>query len=497
MKQRHYLIIVLLALAGPLALRRDVSPVSSGPQRAAYIDRQVQALRADSRDSVAALGDVPLYTIEAAVNPSTGSIQAVSQVVYTNHTGVSLPDLVFRLLPNARSIYGGGTLTVDSVSRGDEQVTVQLEEEGTVMRVPLEPPLPPDQSASVTITFTAQVPTWTNRGYGIFNRARGVTLLAGWYPVLSVYDDGWRAPAIASVGDAMLTETSLYEVALTVPTGFTVVSTGTTVEVTEEGGLDTWRMISGPAREFACAVSDRWTRHTATIGDLSISFYALPATTPNTSAETTLGIIETAISVYMDRFGPYPFTEFDVIEGYISIGGYEFPGMVAVDYGARVARGRRDFEWLVAHETAHQWWYGLVGNDPVSEPWLDEALATYSGALYFEATEGKAVADGVIASWRRTYGTPSSVSLPITSPTSSFAQWSQYSTVVYRHGALFLDALRGELGDERFFALLRRYAEQHRYGRATTADFLTRAQAAADHSLSPLFQRWNMDVKSG
>jgi hypothetical protein len=466
MKQRHYLIIVLLALAGPLALRRDLSPVSSGPQRAAYIDRQVQALRADSRDSVAALGDVPLYTIEAAVNPSTGRIQAVSQMAYTNRTGVYLPDLVFRLLPNARSIYGGGTLTVDSVSRGDEQVTVQLEEEGTVMRVPLEPPLSPDQSASVTITFTAQVPTWTTRGYGIFNRARGVTLLAGWYPVLSVYDDGWRAPAIASVGDAMLTETSLYEVALTVPTGFTVVSTGTTVEVTEGGGL-------------------------------SISFYALPATTPNTSAETTLGIIETAISVYMDRFGPYPFTEFDVIEGYISIGGYEFPGMVAVDYGARVARGRRDFEWLVAHETAHQWWYGLVGNDPVSEPWLDEALATYSGALYFEATEGKAVADGVIASWRRTYGTPSSASLPITSPTSSFAQWSQYSTVVYRHGALFLDALRGELGDERFFALLRRYAEQHRYGRATTADFLTRAQAAADHSLSPLFQRWNMDAKSG
>jgi hypothetical protein len=496
MKQRHYLVIVL-SLVGFLVSSRDLLAARAAPAKAAYLDRQARALRADSQYSMAALGDVPLYTIEAVLNTSTGTIEAVSQVEYTNRTGLPLSDLTFRLLPNAHSIYGGGGLTVDRVTRGEEQITVQLTQERTVMRVPLEPLLPPGQSTSVTIMFTAQVPVWTNRGYGIFNQARGVTLLAGWYPVLAVYDDGWQAPPVGSVGDAMLTETSLYEVALTVPSGFAVVSTGTTMETTEEGGLATWRMVSGPVREFACAVSDRWTQRTATLGDMDINFYALPAATPNTSAQATLEIIYNAISAYTDRFGPYPFTEFDVVEGFISIGGYEFSGMVALDYGARVDKGRRDFQWLVAHETAHQWWYGLVGNDPVSEPWLDEALATYSGALYFEATEGKALADAVIASWRRAYGTPSSGSLPITSPTYSFPQWSRYSTVVYGQGALFLDAVRGDVGDERFFALLRQYGEQHRYGRATTADFLTLAQRVAGHDLSPLFQRWNMDAHSG
>jgi aminopeptidase N len=40
---------------------------------------------------------------------------------------------------------------------------------------------------------------------------------------------------------------------------------------------------------------------------------------------------------------------------------------------------------LAAHETAHQWWYGLVGNDQALEPWLDEALCTYSELLFYEA----------------------------------------------------------------------------------------------------------------
>ncbi len=497
MKQRHYLIIVLLGLTGPLVFGSDLFPTRTALTRTAYLDRQAPALRADLGDTLAAIGEVPLYTIEAVLDISTGAIEAVSQVEYTNRTDLPLPDLAFRLLPNARSIYGGGELTVGRVTRGDQQVTVQLTHERTVMRVPLEPPLPPDRSTSVTITFTAQTPIWTNQGYGIFNRARGVALLAGWYPVLAVYDNGWQAPAVASVGDAMLTETSLYEVALTVPSGVVVVSTGTTVEITEGEDFATWRMVSGPVREFACAVSDRWTQYTTTVGDISISFYALSAATPNTSAQATLNIIDNAISVYTDRFGPYPFTEFDVVEGFISIGGYEFSGMAAIDYGVRVDRGRRDFQWFVAHETAHQWWYGLVGSDPMSEPWLDEALATYSGALYFEATEGKPVADAVIAGWRRAYGMPSSGSPSITSPTYLFSKWSQYNTVVYGHGALFLDALRRDMGDERFFDLLRQYAEQHRYGRATTTDFLTLAQTMADHDLVPLLQRWNMDTRSG
>ena len=40
-------------------------------------------------------------------------------------------------------------------------------------------------------------------------------------------------------------------------------------------------------------------------------------------------------------------------------------------------------EMITVHETAHQWFYGLVGNDEVDEPWLDEALTEYMTMRYY------------------------------------------------------------------------------------------------------------------
>ena len=46
-------------------------------------------------------------------------------------------------------------------------------------------------------------------------------------------------------------------------------------------------------------------------------------------------------------------------------------------------------EKVIVHETAHQWWYGLVGNDQIDEAWLDESLATYSEVIYTSEIYGK------------------------------------------------------------------------------------------------------------
>jgi hypothetical protein len=53
-------------------------------------------------------------------------------------------------------------------------------------------------------------------------------------------------------------------------------------------------------------------------------------------------------------------------------------------------------EWLAAHEVAHQWWFGVVGNDQIDEPWLDEALTQYSTMLYYEKAYGPERAAGIL-----------------------------------------------------------------------------------------------------
>ncbi len=73
----------------------------------------------------------------------------------------------------------------------------------------------------------------------------------------------------------------------------------------------------------------------------------------------------------------YPYTKLDVAEAPLGKHGMEYPALVLI--GSDVYRTERlKLEPLVVHETAHQWWYNLVGSDPVASPAIDESLAEYS-----------------------------------------------------------------------------------------------------------------------
>jgi hypothetical protein len=411
-------------------------------------------------------------------------------VLYTNQGGTTIEELVFRLFPNASAIYGGGSLQVAEVAVDTQPVVPSLSPDTTALHVPLGPPLAPGASVAARLAFHATVPAETQQGYGIFNQAGGVTSLAGWYPVLAPYGAGWQVTDVPTVGDALWADASLYEVHLTVPTGLTVASTGTVIDRVDGQGSTTWHIVSGPAREFAAAVSNRFQQEVTQVGNMAVTVYALPASDAVTASATTLELAVAALEVYADCFGAYPYAEFDVVEAVIPIGGYEFTGMVYVDYGLRVQGSRSSYRYIVAHEVAHQWWYGLVGNDVVHEPWLDESLVSYAAAIYLERAAGEAEAAALIDSWVDQYGYPSSDDPPVNSAATRFGGWPTYRAATYYHGALFLARLRQELGDDAFFDLLRRYLARHRYGTGTTHDFLEVAQEMAGTDLTPLFQRW-------
>ena len=58
---------------------------------------------------------------------------------------------------------------------------------------------------------------------------------------------------------------------------------------------------------------------------------------------------------------------------------------------------------LITHEVAHQWWYNVVGNNVIDDPWLDEALATYSYVIYLEEAEGMQAGRGAIDYFEKEY----------------------------------------------------------------------------------------------
>ena len=110
---------------------------------------------------------------------------------------------------------------------------------------------------------------------------------------------------------------------------------------------------------------------------------------------------------------------------------------------------------ITAHEVAHQWWYGSVANDQAAEPWLDEALATYSEVLLLES-DFPELTDWWWE-WRVDRFAPGGY---VDSDIYEFANRRDYINAVYLRGARMLQELRQDLGDDAFFAWLRRHAEQ-------------------------------------
>lgn len=455
-----------------------------------YLERQARALQPAFRADLAALSQAPRYTLSASVDPKAGKLIGQMRVQYTNTTAQALSELVFRLLPNARTIYGGGNLTIVQATRGETALQIEPARDGTSLRLPLTQPLEPGQTISVDLSFKAQAPAGSGQGYGIFSRTQGSISLAGWYPVLAVYDGGWQTPPVPSVGDAMWAEMSLYEVTLTVPSGYELVSTGTAVNQQEEEGQTTWHIVSGPAREFAVAISDRFEKRETQAGDVMLRLYTLPARSPATSPDEALKMMSQAFQAYVARFGPYPYTEFDLVEAAVGIGGYEFSGMVYVDYARRAQGPFAQYRYLTVHEIAHQWWYNLVGNPTVAEPWLDEAFASYAAVLYLEHAGGAQAAAQLLGAWRAEYGLRDPGDPPVNSPALDFGNWVTYRSATYYHGALFLEQLRREIGDAKFFALLQRLQTDYRYRMITTGDVLSLAEEAAGRDLDALFEKW-------
>jgi hypothetical protein len=480
-------------LPGPVAIATDLptaTPTAPAPPPANPLEQQETALQPRFRAELNGLAQAPRYFIQASVDPGTGQVTGQMSVEYTYRGAQPLTELAFRLLPNAQAIYGGGSLTVENVTQKGRSLQTTLAQGRTVLRVSLPQPLQPGQMTALSIAFRAQVPAGSGQGYGIFSRSQESLSLAGWYPLLALYQDGWQTPPVPAVGDAMWAETSLYDVRLIVPSGYEVVSTGTAIERQDKAGQSTWHIVSGPAREFALAMSNRFEQRETQVDGVRLRLYTLPARAAATAPDEALKMMAAAFKAYVARFGPYPYTEFDLVEAAVGIGGYEFSGMVYVDYNRRVRGPFEPYRYLSAHEIAHQWWYNLVGNASVDEPWLDEALASYAAVLYLQYAGDAQGAARLLESWKADYGLRRPGDPPVDSSALLFSNWVAYRRTVYYHGALFLDELRQTLGDERFFALLQRLQTRYRYRMMTTGDFLREAEDIAGHDIAALWARW-------
>jgi aminopeptidase N len=145
-------------------------------------------------------------------------------------------------------------------------------------------------------------------------------------------------------------------------------------------------------------------------------------------------------------------------------------------------------ETTVAHEAGHQWFYNLVGNDQLDEPWLDESLTQFATWQYYADRHGSSgdigFEESLYGRWSRFYE-----DVPIGKPVAEY-EGNTYSAIIYGRGAFFFDALRNEMGEENFEAFMKDYVVSNTWGIGTGENMKELAEEHCGCNLTGLYDQW-------
>ena len=455
-----------------------------------------EALRRPFREVDDQFPNATRYDLDLALDIEAATVSGHERLVYTNAETVPLETLYLRLFPNSPSY--GGTMTVTNLMLDGQPIRGERELQGSALRVNLEPALPPEGQIELSLDFSLALPTDQHPadsrepggGYRQLGYYEQTVALANAYPIVPVYnDEGWNIELAPSHGDAVFADVAFFDVTITGPQRMTLAASGTcgaSLTGTEE---NTWSCIAAPMRDFNAVLRDDYQVESQDVDGVTVKsvFYAEHAE----GGGRALDYASDTVRLFNARIGAYPFTELDVVETPTLAGGIEYPGLVVINR-SYYADGSERMEWVVVHEVLHQWWYSLVGNDQVDEPWLDEALTQYCTLLYYEDKYGEDVASRLLESvFRRPYeqlqeaGNDKPAGLPVAA-----YDRSEYGPIVYQKGPLYFHELRQQVGEDAFWEILQRYFDQNRYRIATPEDWLTAVEAVTGEPYRDLYENW-------
>ncbi|MDZ7294099.1 MAG: M1 family metallopeptidase [candidate division KSB1 bacterium] len=360
-------------------------------------------------------------------------------------------------------------------------------EDETVLRVRVPRPVPPGHTIAIAIAFRARIPTKQPRtGY------RGDFYFLGqWFPKIGVLWDGvWNCHPFHT-NTEFFADYGDYDVRITVPSRFLVGATGSLRDsVANADGTTTYRFVEECVHDFAWTASPHYL--------VRVRRFEHPELPPVTmrlllqpehrkDEEAYFGATANTLKYYGLWYGPYPYGHITIVDPAWDsrADGMEYPTLFCGGSEWWVPSGVLTPEWLTIHECGHQWWYGLVGNNEVEHPWLDEGINSYADGRCADAAYG----DDLYM--RRYFGIPivfREVKRPMRTRWRApmltarpdrmdrrgweFVDGQSYSTNAYRKPALMLATLEGYLGDELFTKILRTFAQRYRFKHPRPTDFI-------------------------
>jgi len=411
----------------------------------------------------------PQYQITADLDYANHQVIVQERVRIANPAGKVLGEIDLVVPPNS---WGGAFSIQDIKVAGAPLADYSLE--GVKLNLVLaEPGWQPADVVEIHLDFTLKLPRQNDRpGYGPspFGYSELQTNLVDWYPMIPPYQDdvGWVIHDPWLFGEYLVYPAADYEIVLTLgrPDLIVAASAGPL----SEG--DVLHYSLKEARNFVFSISPAYQVLEEDIQGVKVYGYFFPAyqTAGQAAFETTLQ----ALALYQDLYGPYQQSSISMVQADF-YHGMEYEGLYFQSRGFFDTYTGSEESYLVAiaaHETAHQWWYGGVANDQALEPWLDEALCTFSELAFYEHLYPESV-DWWWSTRVDFHNPVGRIDRSIYDYQEFEDQYLNYRNATYLQGAKFMSVLKDVMGDEALYTFLADYQEQFQNQIASGDDFFT------------------------
>lgn len=460
------------------------------------------------------------FKIDVALNDQEHSLDGFEKIEYINHSPDTLRFIWFHLWPNAyrtdktafsdqllengrTDFYFSNKEDRGYINRLDFRVNTVLAKTEDhpqhidIIKLILPQPLAPGASIEITTPFHVQLPKNFSRG-GHTGQSYQITQ---WYPKPAVYDQqGWHPMPYLDQGE-FFNEFGNYDVKITIPKSYVVLSSGDlqneeekqwlversknyhpptppkttkqiankkpvknnpTGKIKEETKTLLYKQIN--VHDFAWFADKKYIVNIDTIqfnNHRIVQVYTAYTANGKAVWKNSTQMVKDAVRFRSTRIGEYPYNSVAAVEAKMGFqGGMEYPCITAITPMAT----EKDLESVIEHEVGHNWFQGMLANNERDYPWFDEGINSYYDNRF----------DREVSRYQLPYKAKKINSLNFEDHLflQSFERWrkdqplnttsdrlteANYNLIAYTKGAAFMQLLERQMGKSSFDSAMQTY----------------------------------------
>ena len=446
------------------------------------------------------------FNLSLYLDEVTSSVWGNLTVDFYNNDPVNFSQLPFHIYPSGMQYDSRpgyiDILNVTTIVEPKQQLNFEVFSDSQLMWVNLSSQLQPNNRTSFIISFNTTLPDGgidrANEHGSDLNESR-IFKFSNAYPQPCVYDesDGWNTDPYLLTGDPFYFDMAYYDIIINVPKNMTVAATGKLIERYSFSGRTILHYSPElPVREITFSASRYFLTESYFYSEanINISTYFLNKSS-SLWENFALSIAINAIDLYHNTFGDYCYSTFNVVEEYTHYGGMEYPLQVYITEAADSHTGQEEWylETIIAHETAHQWFYNLLGVDEVDWGYLDEGIVCWVTDWYkdvyhpswhiFEPYWGL----NSLRHYSLDFGLPNKINQSIPECITS---GTNYWYIGYTKANTILEKLRLTIGNNKFIQGLSTFFQEYYFDIADLTDLHNSFELSLGDSLDWFFYPW-------